>query len=266
MSYVKSEQQISELRDIFSPARYVGETITVEYETSPDFIRSVLPPCFEFSGQCNGLVMMGRAATDRGVYEFTSVTIPARFRDIAGKYNLTLLISPDMAVSVARDRWGEPKKLGNTRLHFEGDRFTGYGERNGVDLVEISAKFDRELEPARAEGTTLELKAIMGANGVTLEYDPLVIVDRRRHNHLVRRGGEATLKFRGTATDPVDTIPVHAVKSCTYTYGAMETVSCDLYPMQGRDEYLPYVMGRSYDLLPGDYRATFKPMAPFGSG
>ena len=83
-----------------------------------------------------------------GEFESAALMVYARYGDVVGTYFLTLVVSGDMPVTFGRELWGEPKKLGSSRLYRDGDTMYGYGERNGTRLIAIELDLRPRPGPA----------------------------------------------------------------------------------------------------------------------
>ena len=47
MSFVKTAEQVREIEDLMARGQFTTESVTVEFTTTKEFVRSVLAPCFE---------------------------------------------------------------------------------------------------------------------------------------------------------------------------------------------------------------------------
>jgi acetoacetate decarboxylase len=251
MGFVKSDAEIEAIRAVIYPTHYEYEALVVQFETEPDFLREVLPPCFEPSrSSVVAKASVSRWQSLRSGFDCAMVDLPARCGDFEGWYHLTHLISGDMPVTVGREMWGEAKKRGEMHLELDGPRGHGWGERGGVRLIEIEADLGPERAGRENPQNRLELKAFLSSDGQGLQYDPIVL--KIEQNEYIDRvwEGTATLTFRGTPADPTDTIPIVRVLGAareigTSTMGVLEEIR-----LEDRERYVPYVWGRAYDIDP----------------
>lgn len=248
MGYVRTAEEIDRIQAMTRRALFTLEGVSIEFETTPEFARSVLPPCLEPDG-ARGVATVSRwQAGVCGEFESTAVMLNARWGQYVGTYFLTLIVSGDMPVTIGRELWGEPKKLGNTHLYRDGNDVYGYAERNGTRIVQIDASFTEDLGPQQVEGYALEVNGYLG-HDASLVADPFVAAFLNTRKFDAVRQGTAELTFTGTEFDPVDEIPVlstgralHYTGESVYEESARETIA-------DRDTYLPYILGRSYDDL-----------------
>jgi acetoacetate decarboxylase len=248
MGYVRTPVEIARIRELLAPSRYVLEGISVEFETTPEFIESVTPPCFKPAGT-SGLVTVARwQSAVCGEFESSAVMIFLEHEGVVGSYFLTLVVSGDMPVTLGREMWGEPKKLGAAHLYRDGDDVYGYAERFGTRIVQIDATFTSDLGPQLQTSNWLELAGRYRADG-TLAHDPEVIHFEVTRDFDMIREGAAELTLTGTPFDPVDEIPVLSTgKALHYTgRAAYAEISRTAYP--DRDALLPYLLGRGFDDL-----------------
>jgi hypothetical protein len=248
MGFVKTEEEIRTIRKQIFPTQYEYEGISVEFETDEAFIAEVLPPCFQTTGSNVARATISRWRSMRTGFDCALVDLPARHEEVEGWYHLTHLISGDMAITLGREMWGEAKKRGDMSLEVSGDRASGWGERNGVKLIEIDLELGDE-QPARVNAQTrLEVKAFLAADGQGLQFDPIVLrVEETDYADTVREAS-GQLVFRGSPTDPTDTIPIGHIVGAAYEKGSSVMGLKEEHPVEGRDEYIPYVWGRAYDL------------------
>jgi|SRR5579875_2539393 len=248
MGYVRTPEEIAEIRSLLSPALFTLEGVSLEFETTEAFAREVLPPCLEPDG-ARGLVTVSRwQAGVCGEFESTAVMLNVRYRKWLGTYFLTLLVSGDMPVTLGREMWGEPKKLGSSHFYRDGDDIYAHGERNGVRLVEIEASFDGAGSPQDGLSHTVEITAPL-THDAHLAGDPSVLVFDVKRSFTSVRSGTGTLRLTGTAFDPVDEIPIVGLGAASHYTGESSYEEVAREPLSDGERYLPYILGRAYDDL-----------------
>lgn len=249
-SFVKTQEEIDRIRKIIYPTHFQYEALVVAFEVPEDFLRSILPPCFAPSKTSRiAKAQVSRWQSLRSGFDCAVVDLPARHGDFEGWYHLTHLISGDMPVTVGREMWGEAKKRGDMSLTVDGRKAHGYGERNGVRLIEIEAELDDDTGPMENPQNRLELKAFISSDGQGLQYDPIVL--RLEQNEYIDklRPGRGTLTFRSSEADPTGTIPISRIVSVQHEVGSSAMGTLGEFPVsEGREAYIPYVWGRSYDI------------------
>ncbi len=86
-----------------------------------------------------------------------------------------MLVTGDMPIAWGREVWGEVKKAGTIGYFPTNASVFAYGERQGMRLVEIEAQLTGEAEVTPSGGRAFEIKAYPAADGVGLQYDPLLV-------------------------------------------------------------------------------------------
>jgi hypothetical protein len=248
MGYFKTAEDVQAFQTGLQGMQYDVEATEVAFTTTRDFLGEVLPPCFEVPDdpQC---VVEFVSADGRG-RKFYAVTIyvSAKFGDILGWYDLTMLLTGDMTVTLGRELWGESKKRAKIAYESGLPNVRGYAERNGTRLIEIEGSdLGSDLGPRTSQRTCLHLKAFLNTDATDLEWDPIVFALSSTTKHHTYYEGTGTLRLQSTEADPCGTIPIVSVDKVTYGTSSV-TYEHAQYQLPDRAGFLPYVIGRSYDL------------------
>jgi acetoacetate decarboxylase len=252
MGYVKTAEEVSDIQQLLSSARFLADAVTVEFETTTEFVEYLLPPCLEPAAEPLGFVNVSRwQSAYCGEFDAAWVGVKARFEDIEGSYTIELMIDRDTAIATGREQWGEVKKRADMGYYHDGPYIYGYAERYGVRLIEVNAALGPDEGPAEADDDdhTFELKAFPAADGIGLEYDPLLITRHSRAAYRSVRRGSAEITLRGTEFDPLDTVPIVSVGEAIHAVGDVQFTGSERRAFGNRADYLPYVLGRNYDDL-----------------
>lgn len=247
-SYVRSRQDIDRIEATFSKPQWLYEGLRVEFLTTPEFVRDVLPPGLEPVDEPLGLVSLGRWQSGVcGEFDTGSVFLQARHGDTVGYYNLTMLVSGEMPVVWGREVWGEVKKHGRIGVYRDGNQFFAWAERHGRRLIEIEADLSAEKHDVEATSVALEVKAYPSATGVGLEYDPLLVKleSKARYRKVIE--GDATLVMRNGDHDPLGTVPIKTILGASFAEGASSYSVLGTERLCSAEEYMPYFYGRHYD-------------------
>jgi acetoacetate decarboxylase len=280
--FVKTDEELARIEAVVNPFRYVTDTVSLDFETTWEFARWVLPPCFtpvgsEEENRAAGVVSVSDIyCPHAGPYEAGSVAFQARHGDVEGGYLIHVVHDTDGHLKTGRDIWGGPKKLGRARLFRDGDHVFAYCERNGRRLFEIDAELSGpDLAPRPSGGVSFALKMFASATGRGLEYPPLLCIWDSEGTTTSEREGTGTLRWGHSEHDPVDTIPVvsvgsvHATQSVSttslrtrieiedpdgvygrYYYGVfMDDVTIEGIPARWRDVLEVNGSGNPYDLI-----------------
>jgi hypothetical protein len=248
MGYVKTPDELAQMQGVYKIARFQIDGLSIEFETTPEFVREVLPPCFGPLETPKALARVSRWQSALcGEFDTAIVGLMARYGDIEGFYTLLMVVTGDMPVTLGREMWGEVKKTGSAFLYTYRGSMYGYCERNGTRLVEIEAEVGPDLGPTMSEDFALEIKAFPAADGVGLQYDPVALVLKASSSYASVQEGSGSLTLTGTPWDPVDTIPIVSVGTARHVTGISLYSCVRQNALSDRDAYLPYVYGRHYD-------------------
>jgi hypothetical protein len=249
MGYVKTPEEIEDIQSLMQNISYEAEGLEVWFQTSPEFIASVLPPCFSPAAQARGFVQFGVSRSARTAFRSAAIYVLARFGDAEGWYHLTMVMTGDMPVTLGRELWGEAKKRGELTFDPQPPRITGYADRNGTRLIEVAAELGDDLGERDEVHTVLDLKAFPNGRVTDLDYDPIVFVAKASTHFYTYREGTATMKFQSSSEDPCGDIPILSVDKATYGRRTMRPTIDTEHRLVGREGYLPYLLGRSYDVV-----------------
>jgi len=222
--FVKTDEELERIAAVLNPWRYVMDEIGCEFETTWEFARWVLPPCFEPLGneeENRADAYVGILELDCphfGPFDGDHIAIPCRFGDTEGSYLIHSVHSTDGHVHSGRDIWGGPKKLGTGRVFHDGDHHFAYSERLGRRLVEIEVELTGpELAPHTSASKSFGLKMFPSATGRGLEYPPLLNIWDGQENAISLREGIGKLCWGHSEYDPVETIPIVSVGTARAT-------------------------------------------------
>lgn len=256
MGFVKTAEEIAEIEAILAKGEFTAESLSIEFETTPEFLRHVLAPCFEMPDKPVVYANVSRWQSNLcGEFDCGAIYLSCRYKGHAGTTMLTLFVSGDTPVTIGRELWGEGKKTGIAQLYVDGNDVYGFTERNGVRLMEITAELGPNLGPARStQGMDFELKAQPHTTGRGLQNKVVLSALQIHEDYRVTRTGTGTLKFAGTPFDPLHTIPVVSVGPVTYNEGGACTTVLFFDELSDDVDYRPYIYGQKYD----DFRLFHK--------
>ncbi|KAI8722851.1 hypothetical protein NCS52_00430200 [Fusarium sp. LHS14.1] len=123
------------------PLRFYREMISVEFLTTEEFVRSVLPPGFEPVDKPVGNISISAWASNRyGSFDLGMVSLQCKHKGVVGGWMLTIVIDQDMGAFYGREAWGEVKKCGSSQLFRNGYTRSGFTKRGDVKLFELEGR------------------------------------------------------------------------------------------------------------------------------
>jgi hypothetical protein len=95
----------------------------------------------------------------------------------------------------------------------------------------------------------LDMKAFLNRSATDLDYDPIVFVSTVSTTYETYYEGTGAMNLLSTEEDPCGTIPVLSVDKVLYGTASIRQNFDGEHRLVGREGYLPYVLGRSYDIV-----------------
>jgi acetoacetate decarboxylase len=203
----------------FSP---VLPSLEVVYRTDPDALAAILPPPLSAPPvprvhvRCTDIHLEFGEFVHKEKVGFFAVD--AEYNGELGEYPLLIPIDLESAVSISRERFGEPKKLADIEMGRDGDHVYASITRNGVTFIEIVGDVAEELPvPEPYEARQWWFKFMPSVTGSGFDGDPLLVrVDQVRSPQSMERV-EGKLELRDLATDPVVDLPILETESIVWT-------------------------------------------------
>lgn len=250
MGFVKTAEECQAIQRFFARPRWLLDGVRVRFETTTDFIRSVLPPCLEPVADASGVLSVGRwQSACCGEFDTASVYVSCTDGEVEGLYNLAMIVTGDTPVTWGREVWGEVKKRGEIGYFRAPSSIYAYADRNGTRLIEIEARIDGPETTTAASGWCFEVKAFPAANGIGLEHAPRLVRVRVTSEAAQEHAGTARVRLRGTDFDPLDTIPITGLARASHVSDRPVYEVTDVRELPNPEAYIPYVYGRHYDDL-----------------
>lgn len=251
MVFVKTAEEVKEIEDLLAKGQFTTESVTIEFRTTKEFVRSVLAPCFEPADEPIAFANVSRwQSAFCGEFDCGIVSVRCRYKGQEGSAMLLLVTSGDTPNAIGREMWGCAEKGGTAQLYFDGQRAYAYSARNGTRLIEINAEFGPDLGPQpMMENLTFELKAQPHTTGRGLQNDVIMSALLSKETYQVYREGTGSLTFRGTVFDPLDEIPIVSVGKTYYNEGEWLWTTSFFDELPDRQAYMPFIYGQKYDDL-----------------
>src|SRR5437588_10013001 len=110
------------------------------YFTDPDALAAALPGCFEPPDEPRVHARVTKIELKFGEHTHREMVgyfaVDARYNGKTGEYPLLIPIDLESAVSISREKFGEPKKLADITLEREGNHVSASITRKGVTYIE----------------------------------------------------------------------------------------------------------------------------------
>ncbi|GAA4484518.1 acetoacetate decarboxylase family protein [Microbacterium panaciterrae] len=265
MSYVWTAEQITRYFGYYDGLTTRNDYSYLTFETTPEFARSVLPPCFEAADRplvtvsfMSFMEVAGGHTNRFGRDSAAMIHINARFGAHEGIYYLSVFETEEVNLETGRELWGMPKKLAAVDSFDDGQRLWGFVERKGHRLIEIEADLGAELGPQPAEPEYyFEIRGGFTANGFRLTSAEVLVFRLGAHTSRFRELTSPRVVLTGSPVDPgVGTVPLGAFVEGGNLGGQTAYEVVDVVPLDvERDDYAPFILGRLYDDWP-DFRDT----------
>lgn len=247
--FVMDKKNLDILKERMNDVKWMVAMTGITFETTPEFLREILPPCFDMPDQPLGSVTIGKwRGNVCGDFDCAIIDFQCKYKGKAGSTMLVLYVDDDMAIVMGRECYGEAKKLGKSELYPCGDDMYARVQRFGKNIIELEAVWDKNYEvPFDEEFYGFELNAVMDGYGTSLKNDPEIITKNFKFTRLVMKEGEGKLTFNGTQMDPLDKIPIVSVGRAFYSehWNRSSIESIDV--IHDKEGYVPFVFGQMYD-------------------
>lgn len=225
-------------------------SLEVAYLTDPAALAAALPPCFEPPDHPRVHARVTKIEIELESFTYREhvgyFAIEAKYEGRQGEYPLLIPIDLESAVSISREKFGEPKKLADITFERDGDHVSASITRNGVTFIEINGDVVETLPtPEPYEATQWWVKLLPAVDGNGFDAGPLLVqVDQVRTPESVERV-DGKLVLRESPTDPVVDLPIVETESVQWTV-RKSTHSPRVVAEIDGDSFLPYVHTR-YD-------------------
>ena len=223
-----------------------GESLSVDFLTRPEIVRSILPAELEPGDEPRITAQVSRWRSNCvGDFDASAIYVSARHGDVAGDYVLTMFMDTDVPMLFGRDLYGEPKKLGTSKIYRNDGHMSGHLERGGTRLIEIEADLDEDSGPTLGARTQLQREVRRSLPTAAPRRHP----DARRWRSSTRRSrcaarAPATLRLGSTVHDPLGDLEILEVLGGVYVETGMKA-SCASVAQLDATTFLPLALGRS---------------------
>jgi acetoacetate decarboxylase len=224
--------------------------LEVAYFTDPAALAAVLPPPLTPPDEPRVHARITEIKLEFGDFKYHErvgyFAVDAKYEGEAGEYPLLIPIDLESALSISREKFGEPKKLAEIDLERDGDHVEGRITRNGVTFIEIIGDVAEKLPtPEPIPAHQWWFKFLPAVSGDGFDAGPLLVrVDQVRTHESVERV-DGKLVLRELSTDPVVDLPIVETESIRWSVRKSTHEPKLVGPVDG-DAFLPYAYSR-YD-------------------
>ena len=193
--------------------------LEVVYLTDPDALAEVIPPPLAAPPQPRVHARITDIDLRFGEHRYKELVayfaVDAVLDGEPGEYPLLIPIDLEHAISISRERFGEPKKLADITMTRDADgRVHGTVTRQGVTFIEINGRVTGDLPvPEPYPARQFWFKFMPAVEGIGFDGGPLLVrMEQVRKPERVERV-EGELILRDLAGCPVVDLPVREMVS-----------------------------------------------------
>jgi acetoacetate decarboxylase len=224
--------------------------VRATYETDRTVIDALLPRPLEPLERPEIWLQMVHVAMHKSDTETIeigalTVTVPCTHEGAPGGYCFHMAMEGESVVTSGRERFGEPKKIAETRFHRSGDRIHATCSRHGIAYFEVEGTIG---EP---NGAPLEFEEHLfcykGMPSIDTpgQFDGEVFLTRLnwQRKYSARRAMSGSITLRESPYDPLADIPVRKLVEMEFIEGGTATGGQILRPVPG-EWIAPHWVGR----------------------
>jgi acetoacetate decarboxylase len=220
--------------------RHTVRSLRAVYETEPEIAAALLSRPLEPAASPEIFVQFANVAMhlaeDRVVQiGAATVGVACSYDGQPGYYVLAMPMEGEFVVIAGREKYGEPKKLAQTRFSLEGDHVNAQVIRHGVAFLELDGRLGEASDrPTAFTELFYCYKAL-----------PACRPDEERSYTSLREVDEGRVILRESAHDPLVDVPVRRIVRMEFAEGATRTSGEVLRAVPG--EWLSPFLSQRYD-------------------
>lgn len=203
------------------PYGFNSSGMTIRFKTSPEVLKTLVPaPLVPNADGVMFLYIGHHKTTNLGDYNEAILGVPASLNGKVGSFAVVLYLDKAVPLVVGRERTGWHKKDAQIALIEEEGLLKARVERNGVVLIQATMRMEKPMNPESLAKSPpfFVLKVIPSANKDAAP-EVMQLVSTASVNRKVKSGvaGRATLEFKGSPADPLNTIPITEILGAAHT-------------------------------------------------
>lgn len=227
MAQLRYRKNADEIAAAEKPPAYLSKikSLRAVYETDPGIPAALLPaplvaaerPLVEVAFSTVSIEIMPEMYFDIGSMIFG---VKSSFEGVEGTYLITMVMTAEGAVVQGRERYGEPKKLGQVMLERDGDAVKASVTREGVTYIEASGIVGPDKGPREYTQHCYCFKVLPSCEpGKDFDVDPLLMRLEWRQSHTAAADVTGEIQLHDSMTDPVADLPIRKIVSFEYDEG-----------------------------------------------
>jgi acetoacetate decarboxylase len=241
-----------------SLASHSVSSLRALYETEKEIAAALLPRPLVPAASPEVFVQFAQVAMHRPSGETTrvgaaTVGVACAYEGRPGYYVLAMPMEGEAVVIAGREKYGEPKKLAETRFSLDCDHVNAQVRRHGVTFLELDGRVSEEKGPRRFTEHFYCFKAMPACRPEQSDnggFDGEVLLTEltwAREYSSVRRVEGGRVILRESPYDPLVDVPVKRLVSMELAEGASKTSGEVLTSVPGA--WLEPFLVQRYDAL-----------------
>lgn len=251
MSFRTSDEDLRETGDVLSAVAFDRDTTATTFRTDPDWVRSILPPCFEPDPAGTAAVSIGHWKWLDGLshhpeFNCAAVNVAVSRNATPGWYNIAMYLDDEFGTVFGRELWGESKKL----AHIAYDPQTGAARvtRDGVEIISTTGSPTRTVAPYDTTAVGWEVRGLLHPAGTGILGDVWLTTIAADESGTKTALESPTLTLTSTPNDALGDIPLLSIEGATRFVAERSAWHPDEpTPLPDTAAYLPFLLGRDFD-------------------
>lgn len=238
LRYVKNAEELAAAE---RPQAYESHIKSLRglYETDPGIPEALLPaplvaapqPLVEVAFSEVSIQVQPGFNIDIGSMIFG---VRATYEGVEGTYLITMVMTAEGAVVQGRERYGEPKKLGEVTLKRDGDQVSASVSRQGMTYIEASGTLGADQGAREYTQHCYCFKVLPSCEpGKDFDVDPLLTRLKWEQSHEFVHAVDGKVTLEDSMLDPVADLPIRKLVSLEYDEGTALSSGEVLGPVPG---------------------------------
>ena len=246
--FTKTKQELYAFQQQLRSAEYAGQAVCVQFDTEPEFVSAMLPPCFQPDSSGKARLIAGNLENSEFRF-FTTMQLQFQclYEGRAVWYSPAGLTDSEIVLLVQREAWGESQKFGSSVFFGKDSETVVSVKREDALLAKVKLLHGAEKPDEQGEFRSVNIKGFPEMNGQGFEdgVDAVEMVTTFRKTRSCI--AEASLTFRSTHLDQWGEIPILRVTGAEVFCVSGTHSAVEVKPLDNPDSYMPYHLGTKFD-------------------